>query len=91
MGSNIIKTCLIAVEKKVDTGNIFLKETIRLDGSELANELREKQAKTMIKILNNFLKLYPRVRSYKQIGKPTFNKRRTKFNSKINFKTTNKG
>ena len=87
-GKKTIKTCLISAEKKVDTGNIFLKETIRLNGSELANELRKKQAKAMIKILNKFLKLFPKVKSYKQIGKPTFNKRRTKFDSKININKT---
>ena len=84
-GKNTIKVCLISAEEKVDTGAIFMKETIRLNGSELADELRSQQAVAMIRILKKFLKKYPRLKSRRQIGQATFNKRRTKLDSKINI------
>lgn len=84
-GNNIIDTCIIEANEKVDSGNIFLKKKIKLNGTELAKELREKQAHTMISMIISFLKKYPNIKSNDQSGKSTFNKKRTKLNSKINI------
>ncbi len=76
---------IIRLEKKVDSGDIILQKKIKLNGSELSNELREMQALETINILKKFLKNYPLIKFKKQIGKSNFNKRRTKKDSEINI------
>ena len=52
----LINVCLIEALFKFDSGNIFFKEVIKLDGFELYDEIRYKQAKTSIKLIIKFLK-----------------------------------
>ena len=85
-GKNIIETCIIEAVKKVDGGNIFLKKKLKLNGTELSEELRNKQANVMISMISNFLEKYPKLKSFKQSGKSSFNNKRTKLDSKIDIK-----
>ena len=47
-----------------------------MDGTELYDEIREKQAKATFNIIERFLKKFPKIFSKKQIGKSTFYRRR---------------
>ena len=71
-----IPVCLIEAENKVDSGKIFEKIFFKLDGTELYDEIRKKQAKATFSIIKRFLKKFPKIFSKKQIGKSTFYRRR---------------
>ena len=62
---------------KFDSLGIFDKDYILLNGTELYEELRQKcQAAISIKLINKFLKYYPKIKLIKQKGKETFFKKR---------------
>ncbi len=81
----IIYNSLIEAKEKVDSGNIYLMNKFRLDGTELYEELREKQAKSIINLIRKFLIKYPKVQSKKQKGKTNFNKKRNIDDSQLNI------
>ena len=82
---NKFYTSLIEADKKVDSGKIFFKNKIKLDGTELNNEIRFKQSEEILKIIKKFLIKYPKVKSYNQMGKATYNKRRVPSDSELNI------
>ena len=82
--NKIIMTLFEAV-KNVDSGKIFAKDQIKLNGTELYDEIRYIEAKIMIKMVKKFLKRYPKVSSKKQIGKPTYYKKRYPSDSELNI------
>tara|TARA_Y100000590_G_C15647312_1_gene987364 strand:+ start:215 stop:859 length:645 start_codon:yes stop_codon:yes gene_type:complete len=84
-GKNKIKISLFEAVKKLDSGNIYIKNNLKLNGTELSNELRIKQSLAVRKITENFLSRYPKLKSKKQIGKGNLNKRRTQIDSKIDI------
>lgn len=85
---NKITACLFIATISFDSGDILFKDTISLDGSELYDEIRQKQAMTSIKLINKFLKNYPKIKHNKQRGKETFFRRRLPKDSKININKT---
>ena len=74
-GSNNIKMSLIKVSKKVDCGDIYKKKTFKLNGNELSDEIRRKQAISKLKFIEEFLLEYPNVKFKKQTKGGNFNKR----------------
>lgn len=85
-GKNQIYISLIEANEKVDTGCIFLKQKFYLKGTDLYDEIRNKTAIAMIKIINSFLKQYPlKINSKFQKGKSNFNKKRTDKDNKLNI------
>ena len=79
---------LIKAEKKVDNGPICIQEKIYFDGTELSNEIKEKQGLAYLRIITNLLKKYPKIKFRKQTGKGSFNRRRTPKDSKLNINKT---
>lgn len=77
---------LIKAEKKVDAGPICLKTSFNLDGLELYEDMRIKQGKALIKLIQKFLIIYPKINFKKQTGKSTFNKKRNVKDYKLNIK-----
>ncbi len=82
---NKFYTSLIEADKKVDSGKIFFKNKFKLNGTELNNEIRFKQSEEILKIIKKFLIEYPKVKSYNQMGKATYNKRRVPSDSELNI------
>ena len=80
-----IKVCLIEALSKFDSGKIFLKDTLKFDGTELYEEIRVKQADVIFKLINKFLKKYPNFKKKKQLGKPTYYRFRNKSDSKLDI------
>ncbi len=80
-----IKTCLFAATNFLDSGDIIHKDTIIFKGTELYDEIREKQAISSINLINKFLKTYPNIKRNKQTGISTFYRRRTPEDSRINI------
>ena len=85
---NDITVCLLKVSSEVDTGDIYKKMTMTLDGTELYDEIRMKQAEITFKLINYFLTNYPNIDFKKQEGKSTFNRRRKPSDSKLNIDQT---
>ena len=82
---NKINFCLLKATEKVDSGEIYEKDFILLDGTELYDKIRYLQAMATIKIISRFLKKYPDVTSIQQKGRSTFYRRRTKKDSILNI------
>jgi methionyl-tRNA formyltransferase len=82
---NIIKINLIKLESKVDSGDIILTDNLKLNGSELYDEIRKKQAGITFKLIDKFLS--QKISIYKkQKGKETFFRKRSPVDSKIDIK-----
>lgn len=58
-GKSEIPVCLFEAVKKVDAGDIYLRDTIHLDGTELVEEIRQKQAKIRVDMALKFVDDYP--------------------------------
>ena len=87
-GISHIKISLIEAAQDVDSGDIYLQSQINFDGTELYQEIREKQAKATIEIIIEFLKLYPNINPRKQCGKQSFYPRREKKDSELKISST---
>ena len=79
---------LVKAVKEVDAGQIYLRNSFSLNGTELSDEIRFKQGLQYLKIIKNFLLKYPKISPKKQQGNGNFNKRRTAKNSKLNINKT---
>lgn len=75
-GAKFIPVCLIEATNEVDSGDIIYKHKIKLSGFELYEEIREKQAEATIKIISEFLKIYPDFNREKQSGLDSFYRKR---------------
>ena len=79
---------MIKAVKKVDAGPIYLQNSFTLNGTELSDEIRYLQGLQILKIVRNFLKKYPKIKSKNQSNKGNFNKRRYPKDSKLNINKT---
>ena len=87
-GVKNITVCLLEVSDEVDTGDIYDKMILSLDGSELYRELRSKQAEVTFQLIKRFLSNYPNYNVLQQVGEPTFYRRRSPYASKLNADET---
>ena len=87
-GKNEIPVSLIVASKKVDSGDIILKSTIKLKGTELLSEIREAQAMKSIELINKFLDNFPNIKLEKQKGISTYYRKRTDNDNKLNISKT---
>ena len=76
-GCTEITVSLIEAAEKFDSGDIFQQLKIVFDGTELYDEIREKQAVATIDIISEFLTSYPNISRSKQIGEESFYPKRT--------------
>ena len=79
---------LIKAIEKVDSGPIYLQNSFKLNGTELINEIRSKQAIEVIKIIKEFLLKYPNIIAKKQSGNRNFNRRRNAKDSQLKINKT---
>lgn len=82
---NYLLFSLIKASERVDSGDICFKTKIKLDGTELYEELRKKQALEINRIIKKFLTIYPKVTFKKQKGRGSYNKKRGIIDSKIDI------
>lgn len=87
-GQSEIKVSLIEATDNVDSGDIFLQSIITFDGTELYEEIREKQAIASINIISEFLKLYPNITRTKQVGNETFYPKRKSADGELDISKT---
>ena len=79
---------LIEANEKVDSGDIIIQKKIKFQGTELYDEIRDKQAKMIIEIIKIFLSSFPNFSRKKQRGDSTFYPRRTEKDSELDINKT---
>ena len=87
-GAKDITICLIEALNLVDSGDIYEKTILSLDGTELYDEIRSKQAKVTFELITRFLRKYPNHSASRQMGEATTYPRRTAKDSKLNIDKT---
>ncbi|XQW85879.1 methionyl-tRNA formyltransferase [Thalassotalea piscium] len=84
-GNDEIPVCLIEAGKEVDSGKIWLTDTIQLSGTELSNEWRELQGNMSITLALKFVNEYKNLITKEQIGESSFYPRRRPADSQLNI------
>ena len=87
-GKKNLTVCLAEISEEVDAGNIFKKMILSLDGNELYDEIRQKQAVITFELISRFLEEYPNLNSEAQQGVPTFYRRRYPSDSQLDLDKT---
>ena len=82
-GCNKIPLSLIEADLEVDSGPIYFKDNITLEGHELIQEIRALIARKVIEMSIKYSRLWPNISATDQIGKPSYYKRRKKLHQKI--------
>ena len=82
-GKNKIPVVLFEASEAMDEGDIYIKDYIELDGTEVHDEIRKKQADKSVELCLKFLEGDSSLAPIKQKGKPTFYKKRTPKDSEI--------
>ena len=75
-GKSEITVSLIEASEQFDSGDIYMQRKMKFIGTELYEEIREKQAYNTIKIIEDFLNIYPNYKPVKQIGIESFYSKR---------------
>ena len=85
-GKHKIPVVLIEAEDKIDSGVIYAKEWIELQGNELIDEVRQAQAKATSNLCQMFVNQYPHISSNAKIqkGPESFYARRKPKDSRLN-------
>ena len=84
-GKNNIVFSLLEASVKVDSGDIIDQIELNLDGQELYDEIRSKQAKLTFELVTNFIRNYPNYTKTKQSGKSTFYRKREISDSELDI------
>lgn len=89
-GENEIPICLFEAAESVDSGKIYIRETMKFEGMELLDEIRKTQAETSIRMCLQFVREYPLIveKVVEQNGESTFYKRRTPKDSMLDLDKT---
>ena len=82
-GKNDIPICLLEAATEADAGDIWLRDIIHLDGSELANEWRPLQGEKTLEMCLRFVSEYQNLTKNKQSGLPSYYKRRRPTDSRL--------
>lgn len=84
-GKNTLVLTLLEAEDKVDTGNIWVKQYITLEGHELYDEINHKLFETEITIIEYAVDKYLHITPVVQSGEATYYERRTPLSSYIDI------
>lgn len=84
-GKNEIPITLFEAVESVDSGKIYIQDIMHFNGTELIEELRQKQAEYTIKMCVSFVEDYPGItsRGKEQSGRSSYYKKREPEDSKF--------
>ena len=82
-GADTIPVTLLEATDAVDAGDIYSQDFVKLDGHELINEIRSKVGKATNDLILDFIRNYPENIGKKQVGDPTFYRRRRPEDSEL--------
>ena len=84
-GADEIWVSLFQPAEKLDRGDIYYQDFFTLDGSELCDEIRAKQAQLTCTLIQKFLKAYPEVPLTPQVGAGNYYQKRTPKDSELDI------
>lgn len=87
-GKRSIPICLLEATAEADAGDIWLRDSFELDGSELCDEWRELQGKKTVEMCLRFVKEYENLTPSKQEGEPSYYVRRKPEDSRLDPEMT---
>lgn len=87
-GKNKIPITLFEANEKLDSGDIYLRDYIELEGHELNNEIKEKQGAKTIEMVKNFIENIDNAIGISQDNEGSFYSRRTQKDSEIDIDKT---
>lgn len=87
-GKNEITLTLFEAAEKVDSGDIYIKDSVMYEGHELLDELQAKLSAKIIDMAVKYVKGYDRMIGTKQAGKETYYKKRTPKHSELDIYKT---
>lgn len=87
-GKNEIPVSLFEANEKIDDGEVYFIDYIKLTGKELNNEIKHKQGLITKKMVKHFIKNYNKLQPVSQIGNPTYYQKRTTKNSELDINKT---
>lgn len=87
-GKNDIPITLFEAEESVDSGDIYLQETMHFEGNELNAELKHAQGEKTIELVKQFVEKYPHIEGKKQESQESFYPRRTQKDSELDVHKT---
>jgi methionyl-tRNA formyltransferase len=87
-GKKEIQMTLFEANDSIDSGEIYLKKSMQLNGDELLKDIKELQGKITNELIIDFLKLYPNIKGVQQSGDETFYKKRTSSDSELDINKT---
>ncbi len=87
-GRNSIPVCLLEAGAEVDAGDIWLKEFIELNGTELCDEWRALQGEMTVSLCLKFVNQCRNLRALKQSGQSSHYPRRRPADSKLDVDKT---
>jgi methionyl-tRNA formyltransferase len=82
-GKNIVTITLFEATESVDEGDIYLSDQIKLNGTELNDEIKEKQGGKTIDLCFKYVELFGTHVPNKQIGEATYYKSRGPLDSQL--------
>lgn len=87
-GSNIIPISLLDADKKVDSGAIWKKEFVNLEGNEVVKEINEKVFLVKLKLMDFAVENINSIKKSSQKGKPTYFPRRNPKDNELDVNKT---
>lgn len=85
-GKNRIPVCLFEAADAVDAGPLYLKGYMELEGHELVEGIRKKQAEETFGLIRKFLEVYPGIKPKPQEGEGSAYRKRTPADSRLDPK-----
>ena len=86
-GAERIPITLFEMRPDVDTGEVYIRDEIMLDGRELNEDIKRKQGEATVRMVLRYIENYP-MPGEKQQGTPTWYPRRTAADSEIDIDKT---
>lgn len=80
-----ITNTLFKVIERVDSGPIIMTNKFKVDKTDLYEDLRSKQYKSIVQIIFNFLKNYPKIKFKNQKGIGSYNNKRNPSDSLLDI------
>ena len=87
-GKTRIPVCLFEATESLDSGDILGRAFIELDGYELFDQIRQKQAMATLELVKRFLIEYSHNRRTKQFGESSFYRRRKEKDDELDVNKT---
>lgn len=83
-GKNEIPLTMFEAVEKTDAGPVYLRDQVRLDGSELIDEWQNKIGVKITEMVKKFITEFPEIKGIPQSGESSFYPKRTPGDSELN-------